>query len=80
MPMVKSKEVKVSLRQAMREIENVLNENQDRLMPDRNLYQSILHALQDIDQRLIALEQASSSATINVKDANARNPASNDRR
>jgi hypothetical protein len=73
-------EANVSLHQAMREIENVLNENQDRLMPNKALYNSILNGLRDIDRRLIALERASPSTTINVDDANARSQAGTERR
>ena len=59
----------MSLRQAMREIENVLNENQDRAMPNKELFRSSLSALRDIDERLIALERASAPTTSNVKGA-----------
>ena len=54
--------------QAMRELESVLNENQDREMPSRELFRSLLTALREIDERLIALEPASARTTINVND------------
>jgi hypothetical protein len=58
----------VSLRQAIREIDKVLKENEGRLMPNSELFHSILNALRDIDQRVIALEQASPATTFQMKD------------
>src|SRR5450755_3117451 len=57
-PPLKSREISVSLRQAIREIDKVLKENEGRLIPNSELFHSILNALRDIDQRVIALEQA----------------------
>jgi hypothetical protein len=58
----------VSLLQAIREIDKVLKENEGRLMPNSELFHSILNALRDIDQRVIALEQASPATTFQMKD------------
>jgi hypothetical protein len=58
----------VPLRQAIREIDKVLKENEGRLMPNSELFHSILNALRDIDQRVIALEQASPATTFQMRD------------
>jgi hypothetical protein len=58
--------MKMSVHQAMRELEYVLNENQDRGMPNKELFRSLLNALREIDERLIALEPESARTTANV--------------
>jgi hypothetical protein len=64
----KKGESKVSVRQAIREIDMALKENKGRLMPNSKLFHSIINALKDLDQRVIALEQASPPTTFQMKD------------